>query len=104
MSHKSRDSKNRWRNKTIGFRVSPQEYNDINHMVMISGMTKQDYISARIHDKEITVHPNPRVYKGLKTLMQEVLDSLNKFESLPDEGLQETIRIVAKALEQMKGD
>ena len=45
MSLKNRDNKNRWRSKTIGFRVSPEEYEQINRYVKLSGLTKQDDIT-----------------------------------------------------------
>ena len=45
MSLKNRDNKNRWRNKTVAFRVSPEEDEQIEAAVRLSGLTKQDYIS-----------------------------------------------------------
>jgi len=36
MSAKNRDNKNRWRNITVGFRVSPEEMNAINKAVAIN--------------------------------------------------------------------
>ena len=44
MSQKNRDNKNRWRNKTVAFRVSPEEDEQIETAVRLSGLTKQDYI------------------------------------------------------------
>ena len=44
MSLKNRDNKNRWRNKTVAFRVSPEEDAQIETAVRLSGLTKQDYI------------------------------------------------------------
>ena len=37
MSAKNRDNKNRWRNITVGFRVSPEENELINKAVALSG-------------------------------------------------------------------
>ena len=37
MSAKNRDNKNRWRNITVGFRVSPEENELINRAVALSG-------------------------------------------------------------------
>ena len=37
MSAKNCDSHNRWRNKTIGFRVSPEEDKEIEMVVRLSG-------------------------------------------------------------------
>ena len=48
MSLKNRDNKNRWRNKTVAFRVSPEEDAQIETAVRLSGLTKQDYITRRL--------------------------------------------------------
>lgn len=37
MSAKSRDEHNRWRNITVGFRVSPEENEQLNEAVALSG-------------------------------------------------------------------
>ncbi len=47
MSEKNRDDKNRWRNVTIAFRMSPEENEELNNRVKLSGFrTKQDYIMS----------------------------------------------------------
>ena len=46
---KNLDNHNRWRNKTVAFRVSPEE--DISSWkpsVKLTGLTKQDYIIRRL--------------------------------------------------------
>ena len=48
MSAKNLDSKGRFRARTIGFRVSPEEDQLINSAVALSGLTKQDYIVKRL--------------------------------------------------------
>ena len=48
MSLKNRDNHNRWRNKTVAFRVSPEEDRQIETFVKLSGLTKQDYITRRL--------------------------------------------------------
>ena len=35
MSEKIKDDKNRWRKKSVGFRVSPEEWDVINDKVML---------------------------------------------------------------------
>ncbi len=47
MSAKNLDRHNRWRSKTIAFRMSPQEAAILDSNVRISGLTKQDYLCAR---------------------------------------------------------
>lgn len=52
MSEKNRDDKNRWRNVTIAFRMSPEENEELNNRVKLSGFrTKQDYIIQRFFIK-----------------------------------------------------
>ena len=48
MSMKNCDRHNRWRNKTVAFRVSPEEDRQIETFVKLSGLTKQDYITRRL--------------------------------------------------------
>ena len=43
MSAKNLDKHNRWRNKTVAFRVSPEEDTQIETAVKLTGLTKQDY-------------------------------------------------------------
>ena len=60
MSLKNRDNHNRWRNKTVAFRVSPEEDAQIETFVKLSGLTKQDYITRRLTCKDVVVQGNPR--------------------------------------------
>ena len=45
MSAKNRDNHYRWRNRTVAFRVSPEEDKLIERFVKLSRLTKQDYIT-----------------------------------------------------------
>lgn len=72
MSQKARDEHGRWRNRTIGFRVSPEEDAQINTLATLSGLTKQDYIISRLCNRDVVVVGNPRVYKALKTHMEKL--------------------------------
>lgn len=49
---KALDRQGRWRSKTVAFRVSPEENNQIEIKVRLSGLTKQDYIVSRLTDRE----------------------------------------------------
>lgn len=80
MSAKNLDSRGRFRGKTIGFRVSPEEDRMINSAVALSGLTKQDFIIRRLQNKEIKVIPNPKVYKALKTQLEDVLTELRRIK------------------------
>ena len=61
MSAKNLDRHNRWRNKTVAFRVSPDEDREIETAVRLSGLTKQDYITRRLLCRDVVVQGNPRV-------------------------------------------
>ena len=81
MSLKNRDNKNRWRNKTVAFRVSPEEDAQIETAVRLSGLTKQDYITRRLLCREVVVQGNPRVYKALRNEFAAVLAELQRIEA-----------------------
>lgn len=76
MSLKNRDEHNRWRNKTVAFRVSPEEDKQIETYVRLSGLTKQDYITRRLTHRDIVVQGNPRVFKALRNQLADVLSEL----------------------------
>lgn len=59
-------SSRRVRSKTMAFRVTPEEYEEICELARLSGMNRQDYIVSRLKNKEIIVKPSPRVHKALK--------------------------------------
>mgnify|MGYP006875989738 CR=1 FL=1 len=54
MSAKNRDNKNRWRNITVGFRVSPEENELINKAVALSGLPKQEYCYRRCLNQDVS--------------------------------------------------
>lgn len=106
MSAKNLDSKGRFRSRTIGFRVSPEEDKLINSAVALSGLTKQDYIVKRLLNRDVVVQGNPRVYKALKNQLAEVLAELKKIEnsSAVNDELLSTIRLITVTLDDMKGE
>lgn len=81
MSLKNRDEHNRWRNKTVAFRVSPEEDKQIETYVKLSGLTKQDYITRRLTHRDIVVQGNPRVFKALRNHLADVLTELQRIEA-----------------------
>lgn len=78
---KSLDNKGRWRNVIISFRMSPQERDDLNVRVKLSGLTKQDYIIKRLSERAVIVQPNTRVYKALRNQMADILTELRRIEN-----------------------
>ena len=104
MSMKNLDRHNRWRNKTVAFRVSPQEDEQLEIFVKLSGLTKQDYIIRRLLEKEVMVQGNPRVYKALRDQFAAVLDELRRIEDgqgVSDE-LLDTIQMIATIMNGMQ--
>ena len=103
MSAKNLDNHNRWRSKTIAFRVSPEENEQIEIAVRLSGLTKQDYITRRLTCKDVVVQGNPRVYKALRDQLAAVLDELRRIEAggINDE-LLDVIEMIAAIMDGMK--
>ena len=66
------DAKGRWRNRTVGFRVSEEEAKLIDTQVALSGLTKQDYIIRRLQCRDVVVQGSPRVYKALRNQMADI--------------------------------
>lgn len=81
MSRKVTDAQGRWRSKTVSFRMSPEENALLDSYARLSGMTKQDYMIARLLQKEIVVQGNPRVYKALRNQLDAVWMELRRIES-----------------------
>ena len=106
MSAKNLDTHNRWRNKTVAFRVSPEENKQIDAAVRLSGLTKQDYITRRLLDRAVVVQGNPRVYKALRDQLAAVLGELRRIEAGGDVGDERlaTIDLISVTLGGMKED
>ena len=104
MSQKNRDERNRWRNKTVAFRVSPEEDKQLETYVKLSGLTKQDYITQRLLGREVVVQGNPRVFKALREQLAAVLEELRRIEAGAemDQELLEVIQMIAVILDGMK--
>jgi len=84
MSAKARDGQGRWRCKTIGVRVSPEENAEIDALAALSGMTKQDYCIHRMLQRDVVVVGNPRVYKALKSQMEQLCREFSRLRSVND--------------------
>lgn len=104
MSLKNRDEHNRWRNKTVAFRVSPEEWEQIERYVQLSGLTKQDYITRRLTNKEVVIQGNPRVYKALRNNLADVLNELRRIGagSKVNDELLDLIEMITDILSGLK--
>ena len=104
MSAKNCDALGRFRSVTIGFRVSPEEGKQLDRLVELSGLTKQDYITDRLLERAVVVQGNPKVYKALKGQLVNVLAELQRIEagaSVSTE-LLDIIRVIAEIMNGMK--
>ena len=104
MSAKNLDNYNRWRNKTVAFRVSPEEDAQIETAVRLTGLTKQDYITRRLLNRDVVVQGNPRVYKALRDQFAAILEELRRIESgnSVNNELLDTINMIAAIMDGMK--
>ena len=106
MSRKVKDRCNRWRSKTVGFRMSPEENELLNCFVRLSGMTKQDYIIARLLQREVIVQGNPRVYKAVRNELFQILSELERLRNGAemDEDRMDRMDFMIDILRKMKED
>lgn len=66
----------RKRSKTMAFRCTPEEHKLICEMAAWSGMSRQDYIMARLTRTEITVRPSSRTQRALRDSMKSLAERL----------------------------
>ena len=106
MSAKNLDKHNRWRNKAVFFRVSPEEDAQIETAVKLTGLTKQNYIIRRLLCQDVVVQGNPRVYKALRDQLVAVLDELRRIEAGQgvNEELLDTIQMITTIMKGMQED
>ena len=104
MSMKNLDRHNRWRNKTVAFRVSRRRTSSWKSSSSCPALTKQDYITRRLLEKDVVVQGNPRVYKALRDQFAAVLDELRRIEAGQDvnDELLDTIQMIATIMNGMQ--
>ncbi len=88
----------RKRNKTIAFRCTPEEYETIGRLAGACGMNKQEYIMARLTNKEIVVTSSPRTRKAMREWIESLKDELHEMprNEPMGESLQEQLTIVLR--------
>lgn len=99
---KNLDTKGRWRNRNVGFRVSEEEAELLDDLVELSGLAKQDYILRRLLNREVVVQGNPKVFKALKHQMTRIYEELKRLESVSDDN-EELLIAVEMVATIMKG-
>ena len=106
MTAKTMDNHNRWRSKTVAFRMSPEEADQLDAFVQMSGLPKQDYLIQRALQREVVVVGNPRVYKGLRIQMEAIHDDLQPIstERFIDDELIDRVEQITIIMKSMKED
>lgn len=106
MSAKNMDNHNRFRSRQVAFRLSPEEADLLDTYVMLSGLTKQEYITRRILDKDVIVRGNPRVFKALRSNMEAILAELKRIDSGSDMEYEliDNIEFIIQLMYGMQGD
>jgi hypothetical protein len=104
MSLKNRDEHNRWRNITVGFRVSTEENELLNKAVALSGLPKQEYCYRKCMNRDVIVQGNPRVFKALRNQLADVLAELQRIETVGEvnDELLDLIEMIANILGGLK--
>ena len=104
MSAKNVDRHNRFRSITVGFRVSPEENEQLNLAVALSGLPKQEYCYWKCMNRDITVTPNPRIFKMMTVHITAILKELQQLGEgeNPSQELLEDIALITKMLNDMK--
>ena len=103
MSSKNLDQNGRWRSKTIAFRVSPEEDAKIDLAVQLSGLTKQDYITAKLLDRTVVVKGSCKVHRAVIDRLKDVLEELMRIENgaRVDGELMENIALIAGLIDAL---
>lgn len=86
----------RKRSKTMAFRCTPEEHKLICEMAAWSGMSRQDYIIAKLTDTQVVVKPSVGVQKALKDSMAELAKEVRLVASCGElsESLQQRVELV----------
>lgn len=88
----------RKRGKTMAFRCTPEEHKLICEMAAWSGMSRQDYIIAKLTDTQVEVRTSVSVQKALRDSMAELTKGVHLAVSYGElsESLQRRIEIVMR--------
>ena len=100
MIKKNLDQNGRLRNVVVGFRMSEEEVDLLNRRVLISGLTKQDFIVNSLLGKEIAVYGNPYVFRSLQ---DELIRFINLYGTkIDNDADEEMITLALKTILAMR--
>lgn len=103
MSEKRVDNHNRFRSLTVAFRASPEENEQINVAVSLSGLSKQGYIISKLLDRTIYVQGNCKVHRAVYDRLTEVLEELKRIQerSQIDDDLMDNISLIVNLIDHL---
>jgi len=106
MSAKNLDGYQCWRSKNVSFRLSPEEAEQLDKYVQLSGMTKQDYLANRVLQRKVVVQSNPRVFKALRIELNAICAAMQQMKSWTDADAEFRILFqqVLDMVDQMRED
>src|SRR5699024_5962063 len=103
MSEKNMDKKNRWRNVTIAFRMSPEENEELDKRVKLCGyQTRQEYIIESVLYQKITAVGNPLMLVQFRKQLRDIETELKRLNTLNDAG-EEIFTPIRTMLEILNG-
>ena len=103
MSEKRLDAKNRWRNVVVAFRMSPEEAQELNVKVSLSGLSKQDYIIQCLLKHEIRVVGRMKVAKKVQVHLDTILEELQTLDEA-DRDVEELLVPLKHVLDILQSD
>ena len=103
MSEKRLDAKNRWRNVVVAFRMSPEEAQELNVKVSLSGLSKQDYIIQCLLKHEIRVVGGMKVAKKVQVHLDTILEELQTLDEA-DRDVEELLVPLKQVLDSLQSD
>lgn len=105
MSEKRLDAKNRWRNVVVAFRMSPEEAQELNVKVALSGLSKQDYIIQCLLKHEIRVVGGMKVARKVRIHLDTILEELQSLnDSDRNADVDELLVSLRHVLDILDGD
>ena len=97
MSKKNLDSEGRFRSKTVAFRLSPQEAEELDLMWRISGYRiKQDYIRDCLFRRRVEAKGNPHMLISMRRTLKEIKEEVES-----DRYEKETENVLITRLDRM---
>ncbi len=107
MSHIIYDGNGRYRDRTVAFRVSSEEAEEITRAAKLSGFTKREYIYKKLMNQDIVVVPSSRLYKLILEQTEYLATELKKLlkSGKPiDPELKRTVELLTNTINGLKGN